>query len=84
MHAWATGRRRLSQSVAQELRTLSFQSMVTGRHGRELARLVANGVMARQIAQNTNVRSGSPLPAHVEHHMHAFPHAKAGTRAARA
>lgn len=43
--------------MAEEMRVLSFQSLVTLPRGRELARLLANALMARQIAQNANVRT---------------------------
>jgi len=48
---------RMAPAVAEEMRVLSFQSLVTVPRGRELARLLANALMARQIAQNANVRT---------------------------
>jgi len=48
---------RMAPAVAEEMRVLSFQSLVTVPRGRELARLLANALMARQIAQNANVHT---------------------------
>ena len=42
--------------MAEEVRVLSFQSLVTLPRGRELSRALANALMTRQIAQNANVR----------------------------